>query len=84
MSQFFLGECPKFPFLTTWPQKRAPPKHNKIGVSAIFWKWKKHMRHEKAILGPNKPNPEIPVMIFLGSFFSLDNKNTKNAETPIL
>ena len=23
----FLGGCPKIPFLTTWPRKRAPPKH---------------------------------------------------------
>ena len=31
INQFFpfFGGCPKFPFLTTWPKKRAPKKHYK-------------------------------------------------------
>ena len=33
---FLVGvqRCPKFPFLTTWPKKRAPKNTIKIGVSA--------------------------------------------------
>ena len=35
---FFGGGCPKFPFLTTWPKKRARPKTLlQIGVSADFF-----------------------------------------------
>ena len=41
------------------------------------------MRHETAIFGPKTPNPEIPVIIPFLPFFSSNNKNTKNAETPI-
>ena len=41
------------------------------------------MRHETAILD-KKPNPKIPVIIFWGSFFSVNNKTTqKSAETHI-
>ena len=52
MSQnvLYFGWVSKISFLTTWPKKRAPPKHYKIGVSAIFWWGEKHTRHETAIL----------------------------------
>ena len=33
---FWVG-VQNFPFLTTWPKKRAPKKHYKIGVSANFF-----------------------------------------------
>ena len=34
---FFGGGCPKIPFLTTWPRKRAPKKHYKNrGFSKAF------------------------------------------------
>ena len=41
------------------------------------------MRHETAIFGQKKPNPEIPVIILL-LFSSLSTAKTqKSAETPI-
>ena len=71
----------KFPFLTTWPRKRAPKKHYKNrGFSKAFGKIV--MRHETAIFGQKNPNPEIPVIFFL-ALSSLSTKNTKSAETPI-
>ena len=41
------------------------------------------MRHEMAIFGTKKQNPEIPVIIFLPIFFSFNNKTRTIAETPI-
>ena len=47
---FWVG-VQNFPFLTTWPKKRAPKNTIKIGVSANFF-LETHMRHETAIFGP--------------------------------
>ena len=68
---FFLGGCPKFPFLTTWPKKRAPKKHYQQGIF-----WKRDMRHETATFG-QKTNPEIPVIIFFGLFLLFQQQNIK-------
>ena len=40
------------------------------------------MCHETAIFG-QKTNPEIPVIICVAFFFSLNNRNIKITETPI-
>ena len=74
---FFWVGVQNFPFLTTWPKKRAPKKHYKNrGFSNFFLET--HMRHETAIFGPKKPK-------FINSsyhFFCLfSTENTKNAET---
>ena len=81
---FWVG-VQNFPFLTTWPKKRAPKKHYKnSGFSKLFF-WKTHMRHETAIFGPKKLNfINSSYHFFLPVFFSLNNrKHKKNAETPI-
>ena len=76
-SSFGVG-VPNFPFLTTWPKKRAPKNTIKIGVSASPFSWKTFLSHETAIFGQKKPNPEIPVIIFFCLFSSLTTtKNTK-------
>ena len=41
------------------------------------------MRHETSIFGPNKPKPEIPVIILLPCLFQQQKPQTL-AETPIL
>ena len=76
---FFGGGVQNSLFLTTWPRKCAPPKHYKHrGFSTSIFE--KQLRHETAIFGQKKPNPEIPVIIF----FSVNNKKThESAETPI-
>ena len=68
-------EVQNFPSLTTWPKKRAPPKHYKnMGFSKACLE-KNHMRHETAILH-QKTNPEIPVIIFF-CLFSCQQQNKK-------
>ena len=59
----FFGGCPKFPFLTTWPKKRAPKKHNKNrGFSNPFF-GKQFCVTSRPLLD-KKPNPEIPIILF--------------------
>ena len=41
------------------------------------------MRHETAIFGPKNPNPEIPVIIFLPTFLSFNNKKLKTLLKPL-
>ena len=76
---FFLGGgVQKLPFLTTWPRKRAPPKHfQNRGFSLFFLK--NVMRHETAIFGPKNPSPEIPVIIFFCLFSLSTTKNTQTS-----
>ena len=58
-----------FPFLTTWPKKRASPKHYKIGFQqSIFWKT--DVRRETAIFRPKKPKPEFQLSFLPILFFS--------------
>ena len=77
---FFLVGVQNFPFLTTWPEKRAPKKHYKNGggfQQPILWKTV--LSHETAIFGQEKPNPEIPLIcFFFAFFFSYNNKKHKN------
>ena len=80
ISQFF-GGCPKYPFLTTWPKKRAPPKHYKIGVSANFFE--KYMRHKTAILDQKRQNPEIPVIIYFAYFLHFRQQKTQKIAEPL-
>ena len=80
---FSWGGVQKLPFLTTWPRKRAPPKHYKNRAFSLFF-LKKVMRHETAIFGQKNPNPEIPVIIFFCLFLFQQQKTPKLAETPIL
>ena len=41
------------------------------------------MRHETAIFGTKKQIQKFQLSCYLAFFLSLNNKNTKNAETPI-
>ena len=72
-----------FPFLRTWPKKRIPQKHYKIGFQQSIFR-KTVVRHETAIFGPKKPNSEIPVIIFWPIFLFQQRKTYKFAETAIL
>ena len=78
---FFCGWVSKISLFDNLAQKARTLKTLKIWVSANF-SWRKHMRHETAIFGPKKQNPEIPVIIFC-LFSSLSTtRNTKNCWTP--
>ena len=71
------------PFFDNLAQKARTQKHYKNRVSARH-SWKNSLRHETAIFGQKNPNPEIPVIIFLGSFLLFQQQKTqKSAETPI-
>ena len=71
----FGGGVKKFPFLTTRPRKRAPPKHYKNrGFSKTLLK--KICVMKRPFLDKRNPNPEIPDIICC-PFFSFSNKNTK-------
>ena len=76
-----------FSFLGGWfiwqlgPTSAHPQNNVNIGVQPTFFE--KHMRHDTAIFG-QKQSPEIPVIIFLAFFFSLNNKTQTFAETPIV
>ena len=85
ISQNFLfwGGVQKFPFLTTWPRKRAPKEHYKNwGFSKAFWKNSYASRNGH--FWTKKPYPEIPDHFF-GSFLLFQQQKTQNsAETPVL
>ena len=51
----FLVGVQHFPFLTTWPTKRAPKNTLKIWVSTRHF-WKRDMRHETAIFEKKSRN----------------------------
>ena len=74
---FWVG-VQNFPFLTTWPKKRAPKKHYKNrGFRPFFWK--ADVRHETAIFGPKKPKFINSSYHFFCLFSSLSaTENTKN------
>ena len=79
----FLGGFPKFPFLTTWPTKRAPPKHYKNrGFGKFFFG--KTYASRKPFLDQKKPKSRIPVINFRGPLSLSTTKKHKNiAETPV-
>ena len=53
---FLFGGVQTFPFLTTWPKERAPPKHYRSrGFNKPIFEKKTDMRHEAAIFGQRKP-----------------------------
>ena len=81
---FFLGGVQKLPFLTTWPRKRAPPKHYKNrGFSTPIF--------EKQLCVTKRPFLDKKTQIHkfqLSFFFCLfllfqQQKTQKSAETPI-
>ena len=71
-----------FPFLTTWPKTRAPPKNYKHrGFREQIFE-KQLCVTKLPFLDPKNPNPEIPV-IFFCPFSSLSTtKNTKMLWNP--
>ena len=77
----FWGGVQKLPFLTTWPRKRAPPKHYKNRGFSLFVFEKKLFVTKRPFLDQKNPNPEIPVIIF-GLFSQSTTKNTKISWNP--
>ena len=79
----FLGGCPKFPFLTTWPKKRAPPKHYKTrGFSKPFLK--KTYASRNGHFRTKTTQIQQFQLSFVCLFSSLSTTKTqKCAETPI-
>ena len=79
---FFFGGCPKFPFFDNLAKKACTQKHNKNrGFSKALF--------EEVICVTKQPfsdrqktRSEIPVIIFLASFFSFNNKSTKIGRNP--
>ena len=80
---FWVG-VQNFPFLTTWPKKRAPPKHHKIGVSANFVLKKTYASRNGLFWTKKTKSRNSSYHLFMPIFFSFNHKNTKNAETPIV
>ena len=78
----FLVGVQNFPFLTTWPKKRAPKKHYKNrGFSNPFF-GKQFWVTKRPFLDQKNPNPEIPVIIFLPFSSLTTTKNTKVSWNP--
>ena len=78
----FLGRVSKISFLTTWPKKRAPPKHYKTrGFSKLFFE--KHMRRETAIFGPTRTKIQKLQLSILPIFFFSNNKEHKIVLKPL-
>ena len=79
---FWVG-VQNFPFLTTWPKKRAPKKHYKNrGFRAFFFK--ADVRHETAIFGPKNPKfINSSYHFFLPVFFSFNNTKHKILLKPL-
>ena len=62
-SQFVLGGwVHKFPFLTTWPKKRAPQNITKLGASANQLLQKRYESRNGQFWTKN--NPETPAIMF--------------------
>ena len=78
---FFWGGVQKLPFLTTWPRKRAPPKHIKNRGFSLFFE-KKLCVTIRPFLDQKNPNPEIPIIIFFCLFSLSTTKNTKISWNP--
>ena len=78
-SKFSLfGGCPKSPFLTTWPRKRAPKNTIKLGFQqGIFGQNSYALRN--VLFWTKNPNPQIPVIIFcFGSFLLCQQQKHNN------
>ena len=79
---FWVG-VQNFPFLTTWPKKRAPKKHYKNrGFSQLFFG--KHICVTKRpFLDQKNLHSQIPIIIFFCLFSSLSTtENTKKCWNP--
>ena len=80
---FWLG-VQNFPFLTTWPKKRAHKKHYKNSGFRAFFFWKADVCHETAVFGPKNPKfINFSYHFFLPIFFSFKNKKHKNLLKPL-
>ena len=82
ISQFFRGGVQKLPVLTTWPRKRAPPKHYKnMGFQPFFWK--KLCVTKRPFLDQKKPKSINSSYHCFFAFFSLQQeKNTQISWNP--
>ena len=83
----FLGVCPKFLFLTTWPKQRAPKKHFikvlKHGVSATHF-LENSFASRNGHFWTKKPKSRNSSYHFLLPSSSLSTTKTQTlAETPI-
>ena len=80
---FFGGVSRNSFFLTTWPRKRAPPKHYKIGVSAYQF-LKNSYGSRNGHFWTKKPKSRNSSYHFFWLFSSLSiTKNTKICWNPI-
>ena len=75
---FWLG-VQNFPFLTTWPKKRAHKKHYKNSGFRAFFFWKADVCHETAVFGPKNPK----FINFSYHFFCLFSSLSKTKNTKI-
>ena len=76
---FFLVGVQNFPFLTTWPKKRAPKNTIKIGVSAThFLENSSESRNGSAILDQKTQIQKFQLSFFFAFFFSYNNKKHKS------
>ena len=83
---FLLGRgVQKFPSLTTWPKKCAPPKHFSIGLLASQFvknRYASRNGHFWTKATKSRNSRDHLFLPFKGFFFSF-NKKHKKAETPL-
>ena len=83
--KYFLVGVQNFPFLITWPKKRAPKNTVKIwGFSKAFLE-KQMCVTKRPFLDPQNTKPEIPVIMFsfiVFAFSSLSTTKTQNLLKP--
>ena len=78
----FFGGCPNFPFLTTWPKKRAPKKHNKNrGFSNPFLE-NSFASRDGHFWTKKTKSRNSSYHCWGAFFFSFNNKNTKISWNP--
>ena len=80
---FLLGWGPKFPLFDSLAQKAHTPQTlQNMGFQQTSF-WKTDNRHETAIFGPPKKNPEIQVIIFWALFLLIEQQKHKKMLKPL-
>ena len=81
---FWGGGVQKFPFLTTWPRKRAPPKHyrNKGFSTPTFEK--QLCVTKRPFLDKKNQIQKFQLSFVWALFFSVNNKKHNNLLKPLL
>ena len=81
---FIWGGVQKFPFLTTWPRKRAPKKHYKNRSFSKAFLEKQLCVTKRPFLDKKNQIQKFQLSFYFGSFLLVQQQKTKtSAEPPI-